>query len=131
MNRSFISVGGVPPLYTCDFEFKDDGIFRCKKAYVNAYTLNNQKYNIAETRYSTGFNCKKSIPYDVCANGIEVAYDIAWGTDWPIRHTFRHGETFKGKTLNLNYLHIRISGACRTSHVEIEDGSGNKFDLYP
>ena len=31
MNRSFISEGGIPILQSCDFEFKDDGIFRCKR----------------------------------------------------------------------------------------------------
>ena len=131
MNRSFISEGGVPLLHSCDFQFKDSGAFRCKKAYVNAYTINQQKIRLAEDSYSTGFKYKNSIPYDVCANGIEVAYDIAWGTDWPIRHLFKHGEIFKNKVLNLNYLHISISGTCRKSHIEIEDGSGNIFDLYP
>ena len=89
MNRSFISEGGVPLLNSCDFEFKDSGAFRCKRAYINAYTINQQKFNIAEDSYIAGFNCKKSIPYDVCANGIEVAYDIAWGTDWLIKHLIK------------------------------------------
>ena len=121
----------IIPFNGCDFEFKDDGAFRCKKAYINIYSLNNQKLVLSKESYSTGFNYKQFIPSDFCMNGIEVGYDIAWGTNWPIKHKFRHGENFEEHTLNLNSLYIRLSGTCRNCHVEIEDGSGNKFDLYP
>ena len=37
MISSFTLEGGVSPLKEYDFELKDIGAFRCKKAYVNSY----------------------------------------------------------------------------------------------
>ena len=135
MQMSYDLLSEIPekkiPFVGCNLVFKDDGAFRCKKAYINIYSLNGQKLILSQTRYSTGFNYSQFIPSDFCLKGIEIGYDIAWGTDWPIRHKFEHGKKFQDKIINLNSLYIRISGTCRNSHVEIEDASGNCFEYYP
>ena len=123
--------GNMIPFIGCNLIFRDSGVFRCKKAYINIYSINGQKLTLAKVSNSTGFDYSQFIPSDFCLKGIEVGYDITWGTSWPIRQKFEHGKEYRGKIINLNSLYIRISGGCRTPYVEIEDGSGNFIEYSP
>ena len=126
LNKSFNNVG---PFNGCNFEFKDAGIFRCNKAYIKIYSINNEQLTLIETNGSChGFNFSKFIPKDFCIGGIEVGYDISWGCNWPIRHKFVHGETFKGKIIDLNTLSIKISGTTFNPYFQIKDGSNKKLN---
>ena len=128
MNYSMNSPG---PLNGCHFQFVDKGAFRCKEAYIKIFSINNEQMILTEITSSTGFNFSKFIPKDFCAGGIEVGYDISWGTLWPIRQKFIHGCPYKNEIIDLNSLYIQIYGTTFHPHVVIRDGAGHVFKLDP
>ena len=52
------------PFSGCNFKFVDSGAFRCNKAYVKLFSMNNQQLTLIEKESSTGFDFEKFIPYD-------------------------------------------------------------------
>ena len=115
------------PFSGCNFKFVDSGAFRCNKAYVKLFSMNNQQLTIIEKESSTGFDFEKFIPYDFCSGGIEVGYDISLGKDFPIRERFTHGGQFRDKIIDLNSLLIQISGTIFSPKIFIRDGISQKI----
>ena len=64
--------GNMIPFIGCNLIFRDSGVFRCKKAYINIYSINGQKLTLAKVSNSTGFDYSQFIPSDFCLKGIEV-----------------------------------------------------------
>ena len=111
----------------CHLTIIDSGAFRCKQAYIKIFSPNNQQLIFRERKSSTGFDFSDFIPYDFCAGGIEIGYDISWGREWPLKEKFVHGQPYKDKIIDLNSLTIKISGTTFFPHFEIIDGSLQKI----
>ena len=118
-------------LFGCNLKFDDYGAFRCKKAYIQIFSGNNQQLTLAEQGPSSGFHFEKFIPRDFCLGGIEIGYDISGGMDWPIRQRFFHGGFFKDHFLDLNSLQITISGTTFFPRIYIKDGTGQEIEYEP
>lgn len=115
----------------CHFELRDKGAFWCKEGYVRAFDSYGKCKTIAICDGETSFNCYSYINGDECDGGIEVGYDIRWGTSWPIRHRFIDGDYFKGKKINLSSLFVQISGTVRNPKVLVIDGNDNQWSWSP
>ena len=94
------------------------------------FSVNNQQMVLTEEWYTSGFNYDKFIPKDFCEGGIEVAYDVAWGADFPLRHRFFHGEKYKNVKIDMNSLYIEISGTTVYPYIYIRDGLGQVVEYY-
>ena len=119
------------PLNGCNLKFVDQGAFRCKKAYIKIFSVNNQQLTLIEQGPSSGFHFEQFIPKDFCMGGIEIGYDISCGMDWPIRQRFCHGGYFKNHLIDLNSLLIQISGTTFFPRIYIRDGLGQVIKYEP
>ena len=121
------SMDSPGPFKGCYLKIIDNGVFRCNKAYIKIYSKNNEQLILKEDGPSTGFNYSQYISKDFCEGGIEFAYDISWGCDWPIKERFIHGQPCKDKIIDLNSLTIRISGTTFHPHFLILDGTNKQI----
>ena len=119
------------PFNGCELEFVDQGVFRCKKAYITIFSPNNQQLTLIDQGPSSGFHFKQFIPKDFCMGGIEIGYDISCGMDWPIRQRFFHGGSFKNHFIDLNSLVVLISGTTFYPRISIRDGMGQIIKYEP